>query len=83
MKVSLKNYSKMNAYDLRQELARAHVIISALSVATMLLLYFGATLEIQLDQPLSILAGVLSGIVGLLSLAVAFVLVLADKKKKK
>lgn len=82
MKIAIKKYSKMNAYELRQELARAHVIIAALSVATMLLLYFGATLEIQLDQPLSILAGILSGFVGILSLTVAFVLVLGEKKKK-
>lgn len=82
MKISFKQYAKMNVYDLRQELARAHVIIAALAVATMLLLYFGATLEIQLDQPLSILAGVLSGLVGVLSLGVAFLIVLSEKKKK-
>lgn len=74
--------SNTTAYELRQELARAHVIIAALALAVILLLYFGATLELRLDMNLSIIAGVLSAFVGVLSLTMSTLLVLSNKKKK-
>jgi hypothetical protein len=66
--------SKQNISEVRQELARAHLIIALLSIISIVLLMLGTTLTIEFDAKLSTIAGVLLGALTLISVTMSFVL---------
>lgn len=74
MKKLFKKMSKQNISEVRQELARAHLIIALLSIISIVLLILGTTLTIEFDAELSTIAGVLLGVLTLISITMSFVL---------
>ncbi len=79
MKKFLKKFSKQNIREVRQELARAHLIITFLSVISIALLYLGATLTVAFDAALSIVAAALLTLLIIISLSISITL-FTDKK---
>lgn len=69
-----KKISEQKIADVRQELARAHLIIALLSAAVIMMIIQGATQPIALDATLSTVGIILLGIVILTSLNMSFVL---------
>jgi drug/metabolite transporter (DMT)-like permease len=73
MKKLLKMISKKNGSDLKRELTFAHLIIVMLSIVSIILLALGATLTINFDPKLSTIAGVLLGVLALVSASMSYV----------
>lgn len=67
--------------EVRQELARAHLIIALLSVAVIMLIVQGITQPVLLDLTLSTISIILLGVVTLTSLSMSFAL-FTNKNKK-
>lgn len=80
MKKLFKKLAQQKVADVRQELARAHLIIAMLSTTSIMLLVLGATQPITLDAGLSTIGVALLTIVALTSLAMS--LALFDYNKK-
>ena len=74
MKKLFKRMSKQNANELRQELARAHLIITLLSLIAILLLALGTSLTVSFDVTLATIAGIFLGILAIISLFVSYLL---------
>jgi hypothetical protein len=79
MKPILKKLSKQKIGEVRQELARAHVIIALLAIVVIVLLIQGSIAPIALEPTLSTISSVLLGIVALISLSITFALSLIKK----
>lgn len=69
-----KKVSKLKSSQLQQELMRAHLIITLLSLVGIILLALGATLSESLDANLSIIAGVGLSMLAIVSLFVSYCL---------
>lgn len=67
--------------EVRQELARAHLIIALLSAAVIMLIVQGITQPVVLDLTLSTISIILLGVVTLTSLSMSFAL-FTNKNKK-
>ncbi|MBC7943219.1 hypothetical protein H7X68_01835 [Candidatus Saccharibacteria bacterium] len=80
MKKLFKKLAQQKLNNVRDELARAHLIIALLSVAVIMLLIQGSTQPIELDVNLSILGEVLLGIVALTSIFMSFALSILKNK---
>ncbi len=80
MKKLFKKLAQQKINNVRDELARAHLIIALLSVAVIMLLIQGSTQPIELDVNLSILGEVLLGIVALTSIFMSFALSILKNK---
>lgn len=80
MKKLLKKLTQKKIYEVRQELARAHLIIALLSVAVIILLVEGTVTPIAFNAHLSSVGIVLMSFVGLTSLVMSFVLTAIKKK---
>ena len=65
--VKIKKLANLNTTDYRNELVRAHLIITFLCLIAVLLLMLGALFPTQLDFNLSITAGVLLILVAMIS----------------
>jgi len=76
----LKNFMKKNGKDFRQELSRAHMIITLLSICIIVLLSLGVVQPVTYDQSLSAVCVVLLSIVAFISLCMTYTL---SKDKKK
>ena len=80
MKKFVKQLSKQNINEVRQELSRAHLIIMLLSLVSILLLMLGSTLAIEFDLVLSIVASVLLAMLAVIS---AYMSIILRNLKKK
>jgi len=69
-----KKFSKQNIKEVRTELARAHLMISLLSIAIIVLLSLGAIQSVTFDPTLSAICVVLLSLVTLVSTCVSFTL---------
>jgi hypothetical protein len=72
MKKFLKSITKKNSAELRRELTFAHLIIVMLSIVSIILLALGATLTINFDPKLSVIAGTLLGILAIISACMSY-----------
>lgn len=75
----LKKFKKRNTANIRMELGRAHLIISLLSTAIIVLLSLGSTQAVTFDQPLSSICVALLAIVALISLYMTYTLFKSKK----
>jgi hypothetical protein len=73
MKNIFKMISKKNSNDLKRELTFAHLIIVMLSIVSIILLALGATLTINFDPKLSVIAGTLLGVLAIISSCMSYV----------
>lgn len=73
MKKFLKIMVKKNGSDLKRELTFAHLIIVMLSIVSIILLALGTTLTINFDPKLSVIAGVLLGVLALVSSCMSYI----------
>ena len=74
MKNIFKKPSKKNLNEYRQELARAHLIISLLSIAIITLLSLGATQPVTFNETLSAICIGLLTVVTIVSLCISITL---------
>lgn len=81
MKKLFKKMVQQKVTEVRQELARAHLIIALLSVAVIMLIVQGITQPVLLDLTLSTISIILLGVVTLTSLSMSFAL-FTNKNKK-
>ncbi len=81
MEKLFKKVAQQKIAGVRQELARAHLIIVLLSATVIMLLIQGATQPIILDAVLSAIGIMLLGVVALTSLIMSFALFTSKNKK--
>ena len=74
MKKPFKKLSEHKINEIHQELARAHLVISLLSIIAIVLLLLGATLTVEFNAKLSIIAGVLLSFLTLISMSTSIIL---------
>ena len=79
MKKLFKQIVEQKIAGVRQELARAHLIIALLSAAVIMMIVQGATQPIALDATLSTIGIILLSIVTLTSLSMSFALFTSKK----
>ncbi|MBC7868786.1 hypothetical protein H7X69_01225 [Candidatus Saccharibacteria bacterium] len=75
-----KKIAQQKITEVRRELARAHLIITLLSAAVIMMLIQGATLAIRLDPTLSAAGIMMLGFVAVTSLIMSFALFSTKKK---
>lgn len=72
MKRFFVKISKQTTKQLREELARAHLIITLLSLIAIVLLILGVNLTVSLDLGLATCAGVLLSITAVISTMISY-----------
>lgn len=79
----LQRISQQKADDVRQELARAHLIVALLSLIIIVLLLLCSTGPVTLNATLSFIGGLLLGCVALISLSISITLFMRRNTIKK
>jgi hypothetical protein len=79
MNTFLKKLSKQKIGEVRQELARAHLIIALLAIVVIVLLIQGTIAPIGLEPILSTISSILLSVVALVSLSITFALTFIKK----